>query len=108
MTTILGIHLVLLGLGALLLVIKAALLDGLYDPVLGDVRVVNDPNLNPLRIFGYLVGVTPSGWTLQGMASVDNLEDVVGGHIWIATLCILGGIWHILTEPAKWAKGLFT
>ncbi|WP_034935268.1 chlorophyll a/b binding light-harvesting protein [Gloeocapsa sp. PCC 73106] len=108
MTTILGIHLVLLGLGALLLVIKAVLLDGLYDPALGGVRVVSAPTLNPLRIFGYLVGITPSGWTLQGMAGVDNLEDVVGGHIWIASICILGGIWHIQTEPTPWAKGLFT
>jgi photosystem II CP43 chlorophyll apoprotein len=53
------------------------------------------------------VGITPSGWTLQGMASVNNLEDVVGGHIWIGALCILGGIWHIATQPKQWAKGLF-
>jgi photosystem II CP43 chlorophyll apoprotein len=107
MTTILGIHLVLLGIGALLLVIKAMFLGGLYDPVLENVRSIAHPTLNPLIIFGYLVGITPDGWTIAGMASVDNLEDVVGGHIWIGTICILGGIWHILTEPSKWAKGLF-
>jgi photosystem II CP43 chlorophyll apoprotein len=54
-----------------------------------------------------LVGITPDGWTLKGMAAVNNLEDIVGGHIWVGTLCILGGIWHIRTEPTEWAKGLF-
>jgi photosystem II CP43 chlorophyll apoprotein len=52
------------------------------------------------------VGITPNGWTLKGMAAVSNLEDVVGGHIWVGALCIFGGIWHIRTEPTKWAKGL--
>ncbi len=107
MTTILGVHLILLGLGALLLVTKAVLLDGLYDPALGEMRVITEPTLNPLRIFGYLVGITPSGWTSEGMASVSNLEDVVGGHTWIAAICILGGLWHINTSPTPWAKGLF-
>jgi photosystem II CP43 chlorophyll apoprotein len=50
------------------------------------------------------VGFGPDGWTLQGMASVNNLEDVVGGHLWIGGICILGGIWHILTRPTAWAQ----
>ncbi len=107
MTSILGIHLVLLGIGALLLVAKAVSFGGLYDPVTEQVRLINNPTLNPLTIFGYLVGVTPDGWTLKGMAAVNNLETVVGGHLWVGATCILGGIWHILTEPKKWAKGLF-
>lgn len=107
MTSILGIHLVLLGMGALLLVLKAVLVGGLYDPVVENVRLITNPTLNPLTIFGYLVGITPDGWTLQGMAAVNNLEDVVGGHIWVSILCILGGIWHIYTKPTNWAKGLF-
>ncbi|MBE9075826.1 chlorophyll a/b binding light-harvesting protein [Romeria aff. gracilis LEGE 07310] len=107
MTTILGIHLVLLGVGALLLVIKAVFAGGLYDPAVANVRLITQPTLNPLRIFGYLVGLTPEGWTLQGMAAVNNLEDVVGGHLWIGTICILGGLWHIRTAPTSWAKGLF-
>jgi len=106
MTTILGIHLVLLGLGALLLVLKATT-SGLYDPAIATVRPITQPTLNPLTIFGYLVGITPAGWTLQGMAAVHNLDDVVGGHLWVGALCILGGIWHIRTEPTAWAKGLF-
>jgi photosystem II CP43 chlorophyll apoprotein len=106
MTSILGIHLVLLGVGALLLVIKAVFVGGLYDPMIENVRLIAHPTLNPLTIFGYLVGITPNGWTLKGMAAVSNLEDVVGGHIWVGALCIFGGIWHIRTEPTKWAKGL--
>ncbi len=106
MTTILGIHLVLLGMGALLLVLKAAS-SGLYDPAIQNLRLVNQPTLNPLRILGYLVGVTPDGWTLRGMAAVNNLEDIVGGHIYVGAACILGGIWHIRTSPQAWTKPLF-
>jgi photosystem II CP43 chlorophyll apoprotein len=35
---------------------------------------------------------------------VDNMEDI-GGHIWIGTLEILGGVWHIL--PWAWARRAF-
>ena len=107
MTTILGIHLVLLGLGALLFVANAVFLNGIYDPAISNVRLISSPTINPLNIFGYIVGITPDGWTLKGMAAVNNLEDVVGGHIWIAIVCVFGGIWHIVSEPTKWAKGLF-
>jgi photosystem II CP43 chlorophyll apoprotein len=103
MTTILGIHLVVLGIGALLLVMKASQFGGIYDPVAEQVRLVQ-PNLDPGRIFGYLFGISPHGWTITGMASVDNLEDVIGGHVWVALLCIGGGIFHIFTEPMAWAK----
>ncbi len=103
MTTILGIHLVLLGIGALLLVLKASQFGGLYDPLVDQVRLVQ-PNLNPVRIFGYLFGFGPNGWTWAGMASVDNLEDVVGGHLWVGLLCLGGGIFHILSKPFAWAK----
>jgi photosystem II CP43 chlorophyll apoprotein len=103
MTTILGIHLVMLGLGAGLLVLKAVHFGGLYDPLMEEVRLVQ-PNLNPSRIFGYLFGFSPTGWTITGMASVNNLEDVVGGHVWVSLLCMGGGIFHIVTQPMEWAK----
>lgn len=103
MTTILGIHLVLLGVGALLLVLKATRWGGIYDPLVEQVRLIQ-PNLNPVRIFGYLFGFSPNGWTITGMASVNNLEDVIGGHVWVSFLCIAGGIFHIVSQPSDWAK----
>ncbi|HEY9826944.1 MAG TPA: photosystem II reaction center protein CP43 [Stenomitos sp.] len=108
MTSILGFHLCVLGGGALLLVLKAMFFGGLYDtwaPGGGDVRVITNPTLNPAVIFGYLLK-SPfggDGW----IVSVDNLEDVIGGHIWIALICISGGIWHILTKPFGWARRAF-
>nr|WP_084639523.1 chlorophyll a/b binding light-harvesting protein [Geitlerinema sp. PCC 9228] len=100
MTTILGIHLILLGLGAWLLVTKAMFWGGLYDPNAEAVRVVTQPTFNPVQIFGYLVGS-------QGMAAVDNLEDLVGGHAWVGFLCVVGGLWHIASKPFGWTKRLF-
>ncbi|NEP58566.1 MAG: chlorophyll a/b binding light-harvesting protein [Symploca sp. SIO2G7] len=104
MTTIVGIHLIFLGCGAWLLAAKATLWGGLYDPSVEQVRLIAQPTLNPLRIFGYLFGFTPDGWTIKGMAAVNNLEDVVGGHLWVGAICIAGGIWHILTKPFSWTK----
>jgi photosystem II CP43 chlorophyll apoprotein len=102
MTSIIGIHLVLLGFGAWLLVAKAMFVGGLYDPAAESVRVVSNPTLNPVEIFGYLIGAKGAA----GMAAVDNLEDVVGGHIYVGLLLIGGGIWHILTVPMQWTQRL--
>jgi len=108
MTTILGIHLILLGLGALLLVLKASYFGGIYDtwaPGGGDIRLITDATVSPIIIFGYLLK-SPfggDGW----IVSVDNMEDIIGGHIWIGTLEIFGGIWHINTKPWPWARRAF-
>ncbi len=99
MTTILGIHLVLLGLGAWLLVLKAVVFGGLFDPVAGEVRLVS-PNWNP---FGHLLGIEGRHW----IAGVDTLEDVVGGHLWLGLLLVAGGVWHIATKPFAWAERIF-
>ena len=103
MTSILGFHLILLGLAAFALVWKAMFWGGVYDPTIENVRQVAAPTLNPGIIFGYLFGTKGQYW----LAGVDNLEDVVGGHIWIGAICVIGGIWHIRTQPFAWAKKLF-
>jgi photosystem II CP43 chlorophyll apoprotein len=108
MTNIIGYHLILLGCGALLLVAKAMFFGGVYDtwaPGGGDVRVISNPTLNPAIIFGYLLK-SPfggDGW----IVSVDNMEDVIGGHIWVGLICIFGGVWHILTKPFGWVRRAF-
>ncbi|WP_017651805.1 chlorophyll a/b binding light-harvesting protein [Fortiea contorta] len=106
LSLILGHHLIILGLGAFLLVLKAMTFGGIYDTHLGDVRLVTSPNLNPATIFGYLVGIKDGSWNLLGIASVDNLEDVIGGHIWISFILIAGGIWHIAVKPFAWVHKL--
>jgi photosystem II CP43 chlorophyll apoprotein len=108
MTNIIGYHLILLGCGAFLLVFKAMFFGGVYDtwaPGGGDVRIINNPTLNPLTIFGYLFD-SPfggEGWLI----GVDNMEDVIGGHIWVGLICIFGGIYHLLTRPFGWARRAF-
>ena len=97
LTLILGHHLLFLGAAALAFVAKATRYGGIYDPSVGDVRLIT-PNLNPVDIFGYLVGLTPDGWNAWGIASVNNLEDVIGGHVWIGAMLIVGGIFHIVVK----------
>ncbi|MGF1986697.1 MAG: chlorophyll a/b binding light-harvesting protein [Nostoc sp. ZfuVER08] len=104
---ILGHHLIILGLGAFLLVLKATVFGGIYDSNVQNVRLITNPNLNPATIFGYLVGLKDGNWTPLGMASVDNLEDVIGGHIWISFILIVGGVWHILVQPFGWVRRIF-
>jgi hypothetical protein len=35
------------------------------------------------------------GW----IVGVDDLQDIIGGHVWLGSIYILGGIWHMLTKP---------
>ena len=108
MTSILGIHLCILGLGSYLLVLKGTVIGGLYDPWApggGDVRVVLHPTLNLASIFSYVLS-SPfggDGW----IVGVDTLEDVIGGHVVVSVLCLLGGVWHICSSPWAWARRSF-
>ena len=104
---ILGHHLIFLGFAALLFVGKATVFGGIYDPAVGDLRVIDNPTLNPFTIFGYLFGLVNGNWNSLGMAAVSNLEDVIGGHIWVGVMCLAGGAWHITKEPFDWAKKWF-
>ena len=84
MTTILDIHLISLGIGVFLLVFKTIYLGGIYDTWAqrgGDVKKITNLNLSPSIIFGYLLK-SPfggEGW----IVSVDNLEDIIGGYVWM-------------------------
>ena len=108
MTTILGIHLILIR-NWLFPTCSQSLFRWWSLRYLGSrwwrCSSVSAPTLNPLIIFGYVLK-SPfggDGWVI----SVNNLEDIVGGHIWLGFLCVVGGIWHILTKPFAWARRTF-
>lgn len=108
MSVILGSHLIVLGLGSALLVAKGTFGGGLYDtwaPGGGDVRWLRAFTVDPRVIFGYVFKsfFGGDGWII----SVDNLEDLVGGHFWVALMCIAGGTWHIFKPPFNWACRAF-
>ncbi len=107
MTTILGYHLVLLGLGSLSLVFWAQT-HGVYDtwaPGGGDVRVIDTPTLDPATIFAYTLKAPfgGDGWII----SINNMEDLIGGHIYVGILCIVGGFFHYFSDPAPWVRRAF-
>jgi photosystem II CP43 chlorophyll apoprotein len=101
---ILGHHLLFLGLGAFAFVLKATQWGGIYDATVDRVRLIDQPTLDPVIIFGYLFGQGTGSWNPLGLAAVNCLEDVVGGHIYIAAILMLGGVWHILVPMLPWAR----
>jgi len=86
LTFILGHHLIFLGLGAIMFV-EWARIHGIYDPAIGSTRQVIY-NLDIATI-----------WNHQfDFLKIDSLEDVMGGHAFLAFLEIIGGVFHICTK----------
>ncbi len=83
---ILGHHLIFLGVANIWFV-EWARFHGIYDPALGAVRTVF-PGYGD---FGVLLGHQFDAW------GIDNLEEVMMGHAFLAFLQITGGAFHITT-----------
>jgi photosystem II CP43 chlorophyll apoprotein len=101
-TAILGVHLCFIGIGSSLLCCKGLLFGGIYDTwssAGGDVRVIksNLVSINPFVIGRYLLRAPfgGQGWII----SINNIEDLLGGHLWVSLLVILGSVFHVVTYP---------
>jgi photosystem II CP43 chlorophyll apoprotein len=101
-TAILGAHLGSLAIAALLLSVKAVYFAGLYDTTAsggGDVRLIKDTcvTLNPYVLARYLLRAPfgSEGWII----SINNIEDLIGGHYWVGIYSLIGAVWHIQTRP---------
>jgi len=85
-TFILGHHLIFFGVACIWFV-EWAKWHGIYDPALGAIRQV-EYNLNLTNI-----------WNHQfDFLTIDSLEDVMGGHAFLAFVEITGGAFHIATK----------
>ncbi len=85
-TFILGHHLIFMGVACIWFV-EWARIHGIYDPAIGAVRQVNY-NLDLSAV-----------WNHQfDFLSIDSLEDVMGGHAFLAFAEITGGAFHIATK----------
>jgi len=85
-TFILGHHLIFFGVACIWFV-EWARIHGIYDPSIGAIRQVEyDLNLSHI-------------WDHQfDFLTIDSLEDVMGGHAFLAFLEITGGAFHIATK----------
>ncbi len=85
-TFILGHHLIFFGVACVWFV-EWARVHGIYDPAIGAIRQVNY-NLDLSQIWGHQTD----------FLTIDSLEDVMGGHAFLAFLEITGGAFHIATR----------
>ena len=101
-SAILGAHLSFIGLASLVFYLKSISSEGLYDTWAaggGDIRVIKFSvvTLNPFIITRYLLKAPfgGEGWII----SINNMEDLVGGHYYVGFNCLFGGLFHILSRP---------
>ncbi|WP_320677151.1 chlorophyll a/b binding light-harvesting protein [Prochlorococcus sp. MIT 1300] len=95
-TFILGHHLIFLGVANIWFV-EWARVHGIYDPAIDAIRQV-EYNLNLAHI-----------WNHQfDFLTINNLEDVMGGHAFLAFAQILGGAHHIATKMGSGLLGPYT
>ena len=100
-TAILGAHLLTLGCGGLALIMKAVYIGGVYDTWAcggGEIRLMKqvDLSLNPYTLTSYLA--RPPFGSTAWIISMNNMEDLIGGHYWVSFYLIYGGVWHIQTR----------
>jgi chlorophyll a/b binding light-harvesting protein len=95
-TFILGHHLIFFGIANIWFV-EWARVHGIYDPAIDAIRQV-EYNLNLGAI-----------WNHQfDFLTIDSLEDVMGGHAFLAFAQILGGAHHIATKMGSGLLGSYT
>ena len=95
-TFILGHHLILFGIANIWFV-EWARIHGIYDPAIEAVRQV-DYNLNLNAIWGHQFD----------FLAIDSLEDVMGGHAFLAFAQIAGGAHHVATKMGSGLLGEYT
>jgi len=89
-TFILGHHLIFFGVACVWFV-EWARIHGIYDPAVGAIRQVNY-NLDLTMI-----------WQRQfDFLTIDSLEDVMGGHAFLAFAQITGGAFHVIAGSTPW------
>ena len=98
-SSILGVHLISLGIASGLLVLLGKY-SGLYDTFAsggGDTRLVTNITRSYYVLFSYLV--KPPFGNQGSIISINNLEDFLGGQYLLSYLLTLGGLWHIVSKP---------
>jgi photosystem II CP43 chlorophyll apoprotein len=87
-----------------LLTLKGVYLGGLYDTWAsggGDIRLIKDQcvTLNPYVLGRYLARAPlgSEGWII----SINNMEDLIGGHYWVGIYLIIGGEGSLCNLRAK-------
>mgnify|MGYP002636020726 FL=1 len=63
-------------------------------------------SLNPYVLGRYLA--RPPFGSTAWIISMNNMEDLIGGHYWVSFYLIIGGVWHIQTSAFRLIARGFT